>query len=149
MQGKAPNSSAIPTSSADSSALQKNITLKKDQISKDVVFRKTAAADGEIVLTSDQIEKIEVKPSCTAQNSSIYDITFYLTEASCKQFAEASRKMAEANGELSIWGKNGQVASGKVADPIEGGIFVLSGFYSFEEATQRLDSFCSDADAIG
>lgn len=152
-QNEAPDSSTTQSSKAASSSVQsivnQNITLEKDQISKDVVFRKTSAADGEIVLTSDRIEKIEMKPSQTAQNPNIYDITFYLTEEGRKQFSKGSREIAEANEEMSIWGKDGKVSSGKIEEPIEGGIFVLSGSYSFEEAKQHLESFSSDSDIIG
>ena len=153
-------SSKVPASStvspSTSSAVQnsgtsekQNITLEKDKISKDVVFRKTSSADGKIVLTSDQIEKIEMKPSQTAQNPNIFAITFYLTEEGSKQFSLASRDIVETKEEMSIWGKNGKVASAELTDPIEGGIFVLNGSYSLEEAKEYIKAFSNDGKIAG
>ena len=113
------------------------------------MFRETSAADGKIVLKGDRIEKIEMRPSQTAQNPKIYDITFYLTEEGRKQFAADSREIAEAEEEMSIWGKNGKVASGEITEPILDGKFVLNGSYSLEEAKQHLESFSSSAGIAG
>ena len=86
-----------------------------------------------------------MKPSQTADNSRTYDITFYLTEESRKQFAADSQEIAKAGEEMSIWGKNGKIASAEFMDPISDGIFVLNGSYSLEEAKQHMESFSSDS----
>lgn len=153
-QGKAPIPSAAPskvsstaTSSVQSSSTPKeqNITLNKDQISKDVVLRKGATANGKIIITSDQIEKIEAKHRETEFDLHTYEIAFYLTKEGSKQFSKASQEIFDADEEMSIWGKNGKVASAKLPNPITDGIFILSGNDNFKESKQKMESLADDA----
>lgn len=142
--GKASVSSAamsqIFSAAQNSSASEnQNITLEKDKISKDVVFRRGSAADGKVILTSGQIEKIVMEPSQMVPGS--YAITFYLVKESCKQFAADTQKMAETKEKMSIWGKNGKITSAEISDSILGGSFVLQGAYNLQEAKQRINQF--------
>ena len=135
-QGESPVSSAVLSSAPESF----NVVLTKEEISKEIVFRKTAAADGDIVLTGELIERIEAKHS-QGPSPNGYDITFLLTEEGRKRLDEDSSEIVKEEQEMSIWGKDGIITSAKMTEPITDGTFVLSGSYGEEEARQYMDQF--------
>ncbi|WP_195200296.1 SecDF P1 head subdomain-containing protein [Faecalispora jeddahensis] len=134
--GESPVSSAVLSSAPESF----NVVLTKEEISKEIVFRKTAAADGDIVLTGELIERIEAKHS-QGPSPNGYDITFLLTEEGRKRLAEDSSEIVKEEQEMSIWEKDGIITSAKMTEPITDGTFVLSGSYGEEEARQYMDQF--------
>ena len=76
-----------------------------------------------------------MEPSQTPSGE--YEIRFYLTKESFKQFAADTQKIA--GKEMSIWGKNGKIASAEISEPISGGTFYLQGQYSLQEAKEKIN----------
>lgn len=129
--------SAAPQSS--SSAVFQKTVLEGGQISKDIVLRKTEDETGEIVVSSNEIARIETRQE--SSDSGSYSILFTLTQTGAQKFSAATKELAKSEGIIAIWLKHEKIASPHVTAQLTDGRFVLSGTYGKQEINELIQKF--------
>lgn len=96
------------TSSAASSASNK--------ISQDVCFREGTAANGKVIISSNEITAFYPNDS-----NNRYEIAFKLTDSGKKSLSDETAKLTETGGSISLWIGDKMAVNDEVRAPITDG----------------------------
>ncbi len=90
--------------------------------------------DGSVVMTGDDIKAAQAEFIVEDNGSTIPVVSFVLTEAGTKKFAEATKTAASKGWTLGIYYDGEFISVPTVEEPITGGSGVINGFASIDEA---------------
>lgn len=107
----------------------------------EMVFRKGSTADGEIILTGDDVTS--ATPGYDTQEGYVVQLEF--SSEGAKAFGAATTELVETNGTISIWLDDVNISTATVQAAITDGRAIIQGSFTQEEVTTLSNQINSGA----
>lgn len=107
----------------------------------EIVFREGESEDGAVVLTNDSINYAEVRAQQDIATESIIDYVVFLNlnDEGTAAFAEATQRLCEEQGTISVWVDGECISAPKVLNAITDGKCVITGNFTYDDAKELAD----------
>ena len=107
----------------------------------EMVFREGSSADGEVILTGDQVES--ATPGYDSTNGYVVQLSF--TSEGAEAFAEATTRLYADGGTISIWLDDENISTATVNSAITDGNAIIEGNFTAEEVETLANQINSGA----
>lgn len=107
----------------------------------EMVFRKGSTADGEVILTGDDVTS--ATPGYDAQQGYVVQLEF--SSEGAKAFGAATTELVDSNGTISIWLDGENISTATVQAAITDGRAIIQGNFTQEEVTTLSNQINSGA----
>lgn len=107
----------------------------------EMVFREGSSADGEVILTGDQVES--ATPGYDSTNGYVVQLSF--TGEGAEAFAEATTRLYADGGTISIWLDDENISTATVNSAITDGNAIIEGNFTAEEVETLANQINSGA----
>ena len=106
-----------------------------------MVFRKGSTADGEEILTGDDVDS--AMAGYLQSEGNVVQLKF--TSSGAEKFADATTELAPSNGTISIWLDDENISTASVESAITNGEAIIKGSFTAEEAATLANQINSGA----
>ena len=106
-----------------------------------MVFRKGSTADGEEILTGDDVDS--AMAGYLQNEGNVVQLKF--TSSGAEKFADATTELAPSNGTISIWLDDENISTASVESAITNGEAIIKGSFTAEEAATLANQINSGA----
>ena len=95
----------------------------------EMVFREGSSADGDVILTGDQVESA----TAASDQSGQFVVQLSFTSDGAEAFADATTRLSADHDVISIWLDDENISTATVNEPITDGNAVIEGDFTAEE----------------